>query len=86
MMSIVLILVLLAAIAGSGMIMWFMASFSTRIKQLEQGGGVDGERLAEQIEALRQDVLATRDEVSELYERMEFTERMLTRGKGDDAK
>ena len=79
----VVVIVLLAAIAGSGMMMWFFGTFQTRMKQLERGG--DADRLAEQIEALRHELLAVRDDVGELYERIEFAERLLTRGRSDDA-
>jgi hypothetical protein len=78
-------MILLAAVAGTGTMMWIIASLHARIKQLEQGGGADTEALSAQVEVLRQELLATRDEVAELYERVEFAERMLARGKSDRA-
>jgi cell division protein FtsB len=45
----------------------------------------DVERLTEAVETLRDDVRLLRDELVELNERVEFTERMLTRAKSLDA-
>lgn len=45
----------------------------------------DVERLTEAVETLRDDVRILRDEVVELSERVDFTERVLTRGKSVDA-
>lgn len=75
--------ILLAAVAGSGVVAWIIASLHGRLKDLERGAGGDVDALAAQVEALRQELLATRDEVGELYERVEFTERLLTRGKAE---
>lgn len=50
-------------------------------RQLDQGADREAlERIEGQLEAMREQVLALRDEVSELYERVEFAERLLTRG------
>jgi cell division protein FtsB len=43
------------------------------------------ERLTEAVETLRDDVRILRDEVVDLSERVDFTERVLTRGKSVDA-
>jgi hypothetical protein len=60
--------------------------YDYRAKQLTAGAGKDAlDRLESQLDAVREQVLALRDEVGELYERVEFAERMLARGKSDRA-
>jgi hypothetical protein len=51
-----------------------------RMKQ-HQVGGEDLERLAEGVSNLREDVRQLREEYVELYERVDFAERVLTKGK-----
>lgn len=79
--GVVEMMVLLAAVAGSGTMAWLLMWLHGRLKRLETGGGQDTERLALQIDAVREQLGATRDEVMELYERLEFAERLLVRGK-----
>ncbi len=55
-----------------------------RMVQLEAGGRDDGKE--EVIETLRHQVETLSEEVTELNERMDFTERLLTQGRPADAK
>ena len=52
--------------------------------QLEAGGRDDGKE--EVIETLRHQVESLSEEVTELNERMDFTERLLTQGRPADSK
>lgn len=79
--GVVELMVLLAAVAGSGTMVALLMWFAGRLRRLETGGGRDVEQLAQQVEALREQLGATRDEVLELHERVEFAERLLARGK-----
>ena len=50
--------------------------------QLQQGSkSEDVERLADAVEGLEEEVRMLREEHTELHERMDFTERMLSTGK-----
>ena len=51
-----------------------------RQMRIDQGGREDVGRLAEDVAALRDEMQLLRQDVSEVYERIEFTERMLARG------
>lgn len=51
-----------------------------RQTRLDQGGREEATRLAEDVAALRDEMQMLRQDVSEVYERIEFTERMLARG------
>jgi predicted nuclease with TOPRIM domain len=50
-----------------------------RMRQ-HQVGGEDLGQVAEDVSNLREDVRQLREEYAELYERVEFAERMLTKG------
>ncbi len=50
------------------------------------GGGEDVARLTENVETLREEVRMLRGEYLELHERVDFAERVLTRGNPPDAK
>lgn len=56
-----------------------------RHTKLEKGGGQEVEQLTEAVDSLRDEVRELREGMVDLYERVEFTERMLTQGqaKGD---
>ena len=53
-----------------------------RMRQ-EQVAGGDAARLTEEVAHLREDVRQLREEYVELYERMDFAERVLTKGKAE---
>ena len=62
-----------------------------KLKMRETPGG-DNERLTEAVQQLHEEVGAMREDVAELYERVDFTERMLSEvksknviGQGDSA-
>ena len=48
-----------------------------KLKMRETPGG-DNERLTEAVQQLHEEVGAMREDVAELYERVDFTERMLS--------
>ena len=56
-----------------------------RHSKLEKGAGQEVEQLTEAVDSLRDEVRELREGMVDLYERVEFTERMLTQGqaKGD---
>lgn len=71
---------------GTCVLIGMKMRYEYRVKQLEKGAGREAtEQIETQLDQLRDQVLALREDVSELYERVEFTERMLARGKGDRA-
>jgi hypothetical protein len=51
--------------------------------RLGEGGSVDTQRLAEEMAALRDAVHGMREDYAELYERVEFAERLLTKGSAE---
>jgi cell division protein FtsB len=55
-----------------------------RRTRLDQGSREEIARLAEDVAALRDDMQLLRRDVGEMYERIEFTERLLIRGKADE--
>ena len=60
------------------MMMWFW----NRMKALESGGsqGPEVQRLSQEIDDLRTDLLATHSELQDLTERLDFTEKLLSPG------
>lgn len=71
---------------GSFFLVALKMRYTYRAKLQEGGAGKqDVERLTDQVEAMRDQVIALRDDVTELYERVEFAERLLARGKTDQA-
>ena len=86
--SVVGFLVLLVAVIGSGSMVGILGWLLYRIKQLEAGARPSNEltRILEHLDELRDDMNLTRNEVSELSERVEFTERLLSRGDASDDK
>ena len=79
-------LIVFAAAAGSGAMVGMIAWLLYRLKRLEPGGtgNVDVRRLANQVDAMQEQVTALRDDVGGLHERVDFAERLLTPGKPDD--
>jgi hypothetical protein len=51
-----------------------------RQMRLDQGGRQETAHLAEDVAALRDEVQLLRQDYSEMYERVEFAERLLARG------
>ena len=54
-----------------------------RQTRLDQGGREEVGRLAEDVAALRDEMQLLRQDVSEVYERVEFAERWLARGQAE---
>ncbi len=74
------VLILLAAVAGSGSMVGVGVWLYHRVKRLEAENR-DLVQLTEQVDVLRDHLGAVQDQVGELYERLDFAERMLTRGR-----
>lgn len=70
------LLILLVAVAGSGSMIGLIAWFHSRLKRLEQTRGQEGEQLARDVEA-------TRADMAQLAERLDFAERLLTRDRAE---
>jgi hypothetical protein len=51
--------------------------------RLDRGGREEVGRLAEDVAALRDEMQILRQDVSEVYERIEFAERLLARGQAE---
>lgn len=77
----------LAMIGLGTMILIGMKLRYNHIQRTRFGHGADQERerLREDVDAVRDEVRALRDDFAELYERVDFAERLLTRGKAPDA-
>jgi hypothetical protein len=81
------VLILLAAVGGSGAMVGFLGWLLYRVKRLEGRGTADNadvERIMEQVDGLREQLSNVREEIGELHERVDFTERLLTRGQARD--
>lgn len=68
--------------SGTFVLIGFRMFLNYRAKRLT-GGRADGETL-EALEAMRRELEGVRVEVGDLHERMDFAERLLTRGRSDD--
>jgi len=51
-----------------------------RVRRLEASRGGDSPQVEEAVQALRDEVYVLRNELGEVQERLDFTERLLTRG------
>jgi len=88
--NIELLIAVIGALAGGAMglgAIKIIASAWIRKKELA-AGGAEVEKLVDAVEALRSETAYMRDqfgaEISEVHERLEFAERMLTRGSADN--
>jgi hypothetical protein len=73
------LLILLAAVFGTGAMVMAGAWFLGRLRRLE-GDAARNAELVEQVELLRAELAQARDELGELVGRVDFAERLLTRG------
>ena len=76
------------AILGAGsMVLIGMKIRYNHLRQtrLGQGGQEEMERLTEDVATLRDEVRLLRQDSAEMYERIEFAERLLTQGRAEDA-
>ncbi len=85
-----LLITVLGALAGGAMglgAIKIVASAWIRKKELAAGGG-EVEKLVDAVEALRSEAAYMRDqlgaEISDVHERLEFAERLLTRGSAEN--
>lgn len=88
MFSMVGLFIMFAAIVGSSAMGAFFTWMYFRTRQLEQGGSsADGfAQVLDQLDELRESLDLTRQDVQELGERLDFTERLLTRGAPDSSR
>lgn len=77
---------MLALLMASGVALIGLRMFlNYRIKRFQaQGGGEQPRELDEGLAELREQMYLLRGDVADLQERMEFTERVLTRGQGGE--
>ena len=75
----------LALLGFGGMILIGMKMRYTHLRQTRSGqiGQDEMDRLSEDVAGLRDDIRMLREEFVDLYERVEFTERVLAQGKAD---
>lgn len=78
------IMILLAAVVGSGAMVAGAGWLIGRIRRLEDQTGPVVDHLAEQVDALGAQLEASQEELRELRNRVEFAERLLTAG-GDQS-
>jgi hypothetical protein len=55
-----------------------------RVKRFSQSGGDDTQRLEESVASLRDEVYQLRNDITDLHERLEFTERVLAQARQPD--
>ena len=82
MFSIFGLMILMAAILGTGTVVGFGGWLVNRIRRIESRNNDPEllEKLFEQVEHLRDQGEVTREEIAELQERVDFAERLLTKG------
>lgn len=81
-----LVIPLIAVIFVSGIgLAGFKSWLTYRARKTGSIDSADVEHLVEAVDNLRQQAEVFREEFSELHERMEFTERMLSRGRAGDS-
>ncbi len=78
------IFVPIVAIIGFFGLMGLRTWSSYKLKMRDTPDG-DNERLTEAVEQLNDEVGSMREDLAELYERVDFTERMLSEGKPKNA-
>ena len=82
------LLILLAAVAGSGSMVGFLGWLLYRVRRLEARSRARNgqlEQLIEAVDELRDQLMTVRDETGELQERVDFAERLMTRDQAVDA-
>ncbi|MCH7563514.1 MAG: hypothetical protein IH968_06795 [Gemmatimonadetes bacterium] len=83
--SLTALLIVFAAVIGSTAMIGVFAYFFHRIRQIEARttGEAGSYQLADQVDAMQEELLTVQEEVSRLSERLDFTEKLLM--SGDDA-
>jgi hypothetical protein len=79
--AILIFLMLMGGFTLSGLKMFL----NYRVKRFSQtGGGDDARRLEEAVAGLRDEMYGLRNDLTDLQERVEFTERVLAKGRQGD--
>lgn len=83
MISIVAILIIIAAVVGSAFMTGALLTLWQRIRRLESGGAPPNslDQASRQLDLLLEQMQSVADDMGELRERMDFTERLLVEGK-----
>lgn len=84
--SLTALFIIFAAVIGSTAMMGILAYFLNRLRRIEASttGEAGSHQLADQVNAVREELMAVQTEMSALSERLEFTEKLLTSGDGDE--
>ena len=79
--SLTALLIVFAAVIGSAAMVGIIAYFLHRLRQIEtRTTGEAGSQLSDQVDGMRDELLAVQEEMSALSERLDFTEKLLMRG------
>ena len=81
------VLIILAAVLGTAVFVSLIAWFANRLQRLESGGGGASEigRLESELDDLRAELQQAHADISDLSERLDFTERLLSPGDESDS-
>jgi PleD family two-component response regulator len=75
--------ILFAAIIGSSALSGGLVWLAMRTSRRGELGRDEMERIRDALESMNERLFEVRDSVTELHERMDFAERLLTKGKED---
>lgn len=80
--SLTALFIVFAAVIGSSAMIGIIAYFLHRLRRIEAGSGDEAasHQLAQQVAAMREELLAVQVNMSALSERFDFTERLLMKG------
>ncbi len=86
MISIAAVLILLAAVLGSGFMAAVLVSLWHRVRRLEAGDGASSalDQVSGRLELMLDQVQGIADDIDLLRERLDFTERLLSEGRPRD--
>ena len=81
--SLTALLIVFAAVIGSGAMMGIIAYFLHRLRQIEAKttGEAGSHQLADQVDAMQEELLTVQERMLALSERLDFSEKLLM---GDD--
>ncbi len=78
-----IVILIMTAMVGTFTVIGLKILVSARKARRGEIGKEEVQRLAETVEGLQDQMYQVRDGVSELHERMDFAERLLTKGEKD---
>ncbi len=78
------IIIPILAVTGSFVLIGFKGWANHQLRMRETSGG-DNERLAEAVQQLHDEVGSMREDVAEIQERVDFTERLLSEARSRNA-